>query len=284
MKIYFNGEYVQKSEVSISPDDRGFLFADGIYEVVRAYDGHLFRLADHLKRLASGLKALGIRGVEPVQIGEVAARLVQENALEKGAATVYVQVTRGAAPRSHKFPPATTRPTVYVEAKPFSAPTKESNEGAAAIVVPDQRWARCDLKTIGLLANTLAHQRAFEVGVFEAIFCRDGMLLEGTHSSVLFVKEGVLIAPPLTNYILPSITRQVVFELAKSESIPVALRSCAKDELTELDEVMIIGTTVEVTPITRVDGLKIAGGEVGPVTRKLQKAFAEAVRREGSVA
>jgi D-alanine transaminase len=284
MTIYYNGKYVQKSEVSISPDDRGFLFADGIYEVIRAYEGHLFRLADHLKRLASGLKALGIRGVEPAEIGKVAARLVNEDGLRTGDATVYVQITRGPAPRSHKFPPPTTPPTVYVEAKTFSAPLKEPSEGAATIIVADQRWARCDLKTTGLLANTLAHQRAFEAGAFEAIFCRDGMLLEGTHSSVLFVKEGMLIAPPLTNYILPGVTRQVVMELAQSESIPVAIRSCPKDEMAGLDEVLMLGTTVEVTPVTKVDGLKIAGGEAGPVTRKLQKAFAEAVRRERGAA
>src|SRR5262249_33533552 len=186
MLVYYNGEYIAKTKVAISPDDRGFLFADGIYEVIRAYQGHLFRLQNHLDRLKAGLTALGIGVVDADEIGRIGAQLIARNHLEAGHATVYIQVTRGVAPRSHRFPPLSTAPTLYVEAKPFSPPVSEPASGTRAILVPDQRWARCDLKTTSLLANTLAHQKAFEAGAFEAIFCRDGMLMEGTHSSVMF--------------------------------------------------------------------------------------------------
>jgi D-alanine transaminase len=206
--------------------------------------------------------------------------LIARNHLEAGSSTVYIQVTRGVAPRSHRFPPPTIAPTVYVEAKPFSPPVSEPESGARAILEPDQRWARCDLKTTGLLANTLAHQKAFEAGAFEAIFCRDGMLMEGTHSSVLFVREGTLLAPPLTNYILPSITRQTVLELAVDEGIPVLVRPCLQEELTRFQEALIVGTTVEVTPIIQVDGCQIGVGQPGPITQKLQGAFRRRVERD----
>src|SRR5262245_47426126 len=204
MLVYYNGGYVAKTEVAISPDDRGFLFADGIYEVIRAYEGRLFRLQNHLDRLKAGIAALGIGLADPEELGRIGTQLIARNHLEASNAIVYMQVTRGVAPRSHRFPPPTTAPTVYVEAKPFSPPVAEPESGARAILVPDQRWARCDLKTTGLLANTIAQQKAFEAGAYEAIFCRDGMLMEGTHSSALFVRQGTLLGPPLTNYILPS--------------------------------------------------------------------------------
>ena len=280
MIVYYNGKYMPKSDVAISPDDRGFLFADGIYEVVRVYEGHLFRLAEHLKRLETGVTALGIGGVDPAQIGEIVAGLIEQNQLGQGDATVYVQVTRGAAPRSHKFPPANTPPTIYGEPKRLNPLVSEPESGVGVVVVPDQRWARCDLKTTGLLANTIAHQRAFKAGAFEAIFCRDGMLMEGSHSSVMFVKNNTLLAPPLSNYILPSVTRQVVLELAAAAGIEVMLRPCREDELGEFQEALLVGTTVEVTPITSVDGRPIGGGKPGPLTRRLQAAFAEGVRRE----
>lgn len=280
MIVYYNGSYLPKAEVAISPDDRGFLFADGIYEVIRSYDGRLFRLPEHLARLAAGLNGLAIGGVDPEQIGKIAARLIKENQLEQGDATVYAQVTRGAAPRSHKFPPRTTPPTIYAEPRRYTPLGQETASGVSVIVLPDQRWARCDLKTTGLLANTMAHQRASEAGAFEAILCRDGMLMEGTHCSVLFVKDSALIAPPLSNYILPSVTRQVVIELAHAEGIPVVLRPCLESELAAFDEVMLIGTTVEVTPVSKVDGRPVRDGKPGSVTGRLRAAFSAMVRRE----
>jgi D-alanine transaminase len=271
--VHFNGKFLSKSGVAISPDDRGFLFADGLYEVVRAYRGHLFKCSAHLERLSYGLKELRISGADVLSLEHVAARLLLDNGLQKSEATIYFQVTRGTAPRTHRFPPTGTPPTVYVEAKPFLPPLEERQKGVAAMLMPDQRWSRCDLKTIGLLPNILAHQRAREAGAFEAIFCRDGLLQEGSHSSILFVKDSVLIAPPQTNRILPGITRQVLFELAESESIKVEIRPCRESKLFDFHEVLMAGTASEIIPIIKVNGRKIGTGAVGPVAQRLQRAF-----------
>jgi D-alanine transaminase len=172
---------------------------------------------------------------------------------------------------------------LYVEAKPFSPPLPERENGVAAILTPDERWGRCDLKTIGLLPNVLARQQAGEEGAYEAIFCRDGFLQEGTHSSILFVRDGTLIAPPLTNCILPGITRGVVFDLARAESIQTETRPCPETELFDFQEVLMVGTASEIVPITSVNGTRIGRGTVGPVTRKLQAAFARKTVREVAV-
>lgn len=192
-------------------------------------------------------------------------------------AKVYIQITRGAAPRAHKFPPAGTLPTVYIEATPFSSPADLQEKGAAAIIVPDQRWGRCDIKTISLLANALANQQAIEAGAYEAIFRRDGVLHEGTHSSILFVKNNILIAPPLTSFVLPSVTRSVVFSLAHDESIRTTIEPCLERGLREFQEILMLGTGLEIVPITTVNGQKIGSGVPGPVTRKLQSAFRKLV-------
>jgi len=226
MLVYYNGNYLPKSEVAISPDDRGFLFADGIYEVIRVYRGKLFKCAEHLERMSYGLRELKINGCDPASFESVANRVLQENGLDNSDAKVYIQITRGAAPRSHKFPPAGTSPTIYLEATPYASPTDLQEKGVSAIVVADQRWARCDIKSIDLLANILANQQAIEAGAHEAIFRRDGALQEGTHSSILFVKNNILMAPPQTTYILPSVTRNVVFSLAREESIRTTIEPC----------------------------------------------------------
>lgn len=273
MLVYFNDRYVQKSEVAISPDDRGFLFADGIYEVIRAYRSNLFKCAEHLERMAHGLEELRITGCDPRTLEPVANRLLTDNGLESSDAKVYLQITRGAAPRSHKFPPAGTPATVYVEATPFSSPNDLQEKGVAAIIVADQRWSRCDIKTTCLLANTLASQQAAEAGAYEAIFRRDGVLHEGTHSSILFVKDNILIAPPLTSFVLPSVTRSVVFSLAHDESIRTTIQPCLESELWGFQEMLMLGTGSEIIPITTVNGRKIGTGIPGPITRRLQSAF-----------
>lgn len=273
MLVYYNGGYLQKSEVSISPDDRGFLFGDGVYEVIRAYRGKLFKCAEHLARLAYGLKELRIAGCDSAALEPVAYRLLKENGLEHSDAKVYIQVTRGAAPRSHKFPLAGTSPTVYLEATPFSSPTDLQEKGVSAIIVADQRWARCDIKSTALLAHTLATQQAAESGAHEAIFRRDGVLQEGSYSSILFVKDDFLIAPPLTTFILPSVTRNVVLSLAHDESIRTLIQPCLEREVWGFQEILMVGSGSEIIPITSVNGRGIGNGTPGPITRRLQRAF-----------
>ena len=273
MLVYYNGRYLQKSEVAISPDDRGFLFADGIYDVIRVYRGKLFKCAEHLERMAHGLKELKINGCDPSALESIANRVLKENSLEHSDAKVYIQITRGAAPRTHKFPPTGTAPSVYLEATPFTSPTELQDKGVAAIIVPDQRWGRCDIKTVCLLPNTLASQQAAEAGAYEAIFRRDGVLHEGTHSSILFVKDNYLIAPPLTVFMLPSVTRNVVLSLAHEESIRTNIQPCLESELWGFQELLMLGTGSEIIPITSVNGRKIGNGIPGPITRRLQSAF-----------
>jgi D-alanine transaminase len=277
MLVYFNGDYIQKSEVAISPDDRGFLFADGVYEVIRVYRGKLFKCAEHLQRMTHGLRELKILGCDPNTLEPVADRVLKENGLDHSDAKVYIQITRGTASRSHKFPPANTAPTVYLETTPYASPKDLQQNGASAIIVADQRWARCNIKTISLLPNVLANQQAVEAGAHEAIFRRDGVLHEGSHSSILFVKNNVLIAPPLTAFVLPSVTRNVVFSLAHEESIRTTTEPCLERDLYQFHEILMLGTGSEIVPITAVNGRKIGNGLPGPITRKLQAAFQKLV-------
>jgi D-alanine transaminase len=273
MLVYFNRKFIEKERVAISPDDRGFLFADGVYEVIRSYNGKLFKCAEHLQRFAHALTELRIQFPDVPALKEVAERLIADNELQTGDALVYTQITRGAAPRTHEFPPPETPATVYVQARPYTGPTELQQTGAKAILAPDQRWGRCNLKTIGLLPNVLAHQRAQEAGAFEAIFCGDGLLHEGTHSSILCVKDDVLICPPLTNRMLPSVTRSVVIRLAEQESIEVEERPCREGELLAFDEIMMLGTGVEIVPIVSINGKRIRHGHPGRITKHLQSAF-----------
>ena len=189
---YLNGQYLPKEKIFISPEDRGFLFADGIYDVIRSYGGKLFQAKAHLDRLAHGATALQFNRTDFSFLGPVCERLIQDNGLTQGDALIYMQVTRGVAPRSHAFPPIETPLTVYATAKPFQPHQQEAETGVRVILVPDQRWARCDIKTIGLLANTLAHQRARMSHAVEGLFVRDGAVTEGTHSNVMavFARQG----------------------------------------------------------------------------------------------
>ena len=279
MIAYFNGVLIAKDKVCISPDDRGFLFADGIYEAVRSFHGKLFRTPDHIRRLERNAREMRFERTEFGELAEVAEHLIAENKLLEGSAIVYIQVTRGAAPRCHKFPQKGTALTVYADARQFPSNDADLESGAGAILAPDIRWARCDIKTVALLPNTLAHQRAREAGALEALFVRNGAVQEGTHSNVFIVSKGELITPPLCNYILAGITRQAVLEICDNLSIPC--RSCTifEDDLREADEVFIAGTTVDITPIVRLDGRTIGSGTPGTVTRHLQDAYVEATGR-----
>jgi D-alanine transaminase len=277
MISYLNGRYVPHDEIRISPDDRGFLFADGLYEVMRSYRGDLFQVQAHLDRLSYGVRALRYRVHDFGYLAEVARRLILENDLVQGDALVYIQVTRGEAPRNHRFPPQDTPLTVYASATAFSPCRKEQEKGIHVILVPDQRWARCDIKTVSLLANTLAHQQAFEANASEALFVRDGVVLEGTRSNLFAVFNGTLTTPPKTNYLLPGITRQVVLDLCKKISITCRERTILASELDQAEELMITGTTAEITPIIRIDGKNGGSGSPGILTKKLQQAFLEFV-------
>lgn len=270
--VYFNGSYLPKDEVRISPDDRGFLFGDGVYEVVRTYGGTLFALEPHLARLRFGLCELAINAVDVDALGRVAEELLRRNDLTSGDATVYFEVTRGAAPRTHHFPDPPVAPTVYLQAARFT-PKNDPDKGMAAITVPDIRWARCDIKTVQLLPNVLANQRARAAGVGDALFVRDGVLLEGSHSALFFVFGEEVRTAPKNNYILPSITREILLEICRSSKIPARETPVFLHDLPRATEAFMAGTTTEVMPLVRIDGVAMGGGTPGPVTRRLQQLF-----------
>lgn len=217
---YLNGQYMLHSEAKIPVDDRGFLFADGIYEVIKSYNGYVFTEAEHLSRLRRGLKELRFDCGKAVVAEVVAAgrELLKRNKLEDVDATIYIQITRGCAPRAHAFPNPPVLPTVYVIAKPFKAPPQSSfDDGVGVVTTADNRWGRCDIKSISLLPNCMANQMAKEKGCYECLFLRgegaNKNIVEASHSNVFGVIDGVLYTQPLDN-ILPGITRQVILSRA----------------------------------------------------------------------
>ncbi len=271
MIVYLNGQFLPQEQARISVLDRGFIFGDGVYEVWRVVEGRLFEYARHDRRLRRGLEAIEI----DVPAGEVdglagvAGRLLRENDLLSGEGTFYLEITRGAAPRTHAYPPAGTAPSVFAMVSRFEVPHALRETGAKAITQPDIRWLRCDIKTVQLLPNVMAKQKAQEAGAMEAILIRDGVVTEGTHTSAFGVKNGTLLTHPLSPLILPSITREVVLEVAREQRVPVRETAFTDQELFALDELFVAGTTTDVTPIVEVDGKRIGSGKPGPVSRAL---------------
>jgi D-alanine transaminase len=273
MLSYFNGLYLPRDQIAISPDDRGFIFADGLYEVMRSYEGKLFQPQAHIDRLTYGAREIRFNVTDFGYLIDVAEELIRRNELTKGDAIIYIQVTRGVAPRLHQFPPPDTHLTVYATARAFEPKTDELEEGVGVVFVPDLRWARTDVKSIGLLPNVLAKQQAVESGAAEAVFIRDGSVTEGTHSNFFAVIDGTVLTRPRTNYILSGITRKVILELCERLDIPFQERALFEAEARRADELFLAGTTVEITPIVRVDGSNVGTGKPGPVTKRLQEAF-----------
>jgi D-alanine transaminase len=277
MLVYLDGTYLPIEEANVSVNDRAFLFGDGVYEVTRAVSGRLFEEEAHWNRLRNGMRALGIQaeGVDRGRIREIYQHLLRENGLDGADGIVYLQVTRGCAPRSHAFPPPATQPTIYAHAAPFSIPWDLRRSGVDAISHPDIRWSRCDIKTVTLLPNVLAKQRAVEAGAWEALLIRDGAVTEGAVSNAFGVIDGELRTYPKCNYILPGVTREVVIDLAKDLGIPLRETPIFAEEIGRLEELFFTGTTTDVQPVVRLDGRPIGDGSVGRVASALQQALAE---------
>lgn len=276
MIVYHNGHFVDKKAVSISPDDRGFNFADGVYEVIRSYKGIPFRLKDHLRRLDRSLQELRLDFRATDSLDTIPSELLRQNDLGTGEATIYIQISRGVAPRRHPLP-ANISPTIYAAASPFDPPVEQWRSGIKVICLPDTRWARCDIKTVALLPNVLANQQALEAGADEALFVRDGAVTEGTLSNFGAVFNGWLWTYPDSNYILPGITRQVALELCQKLKIPVRNHPIMVDRLHTASEAMVMGTTKEITPVIQIDHHIIGNGTPGPITTMLQNAFKDLI-------
>jgi D-alanine transaminase len=273
MRVYLNGEYLPRHEARVSVEDRGFLFGDGVYEVTRALGGRLFEEEAHWRRLEWGLGQLRIappEGFGRESVRAISERLLQDNGLADADATVYVQVTRGVAPRTHGFPPPGTPPTVFLSASALQVPWELRARGVAAITHPDWRWARCDIKTVNLLPNILAKQRALEAGAWEALLVRDGVVTEGSSTSVFAVVGGELHTHPRDTRILPGVTRDVVIALARERGLRVHETPPRLEERPRWEELLLVGTTTDVQPVVSLDGAPVGEGRPGPVGRSLQ--------------
>lgn len=269
---FLNGRFMPLEETVVPVEDRGYQFGDGVYEVVRTYHGVPFQLDAHLARLEKSVRAIDL--APPFEIQEW-REFVSEGIRRGGFAEskVYIQITRGVAPRDHLFPQS-ARPTVVMTVRQMSQldPVLRS-AGVGVVTVEDLRWGRCDIKSVNLLPNVMARQQAREAGAFEAIFVRDGQVAEGAVSNIMLVQGGVLITPPEGRRILSGVTRAVVLALARKEGISVRERAVGEGELYAADEVFLTGTTVEILPVVRVDGRVIGSGKPGILTGLLTARF-----------
>jgi D-alanine transaminase len=225
------------------------------------------------------LREIRIPGSAAEGLEDVFAALLERNGLGSSEALVYAQITRGVAPRTHEFPAADTPPTVYAYAVPFDPPLEQRQNGTPIILVPDTRWSRCDIKSIALLPSILARQMAVESGAGEAVFIRDGNVIEGTSSTFCAVFSGTLVTHPESNVVLPGITKRYVFDLCARAGIPTAERPFRRDELEKASEMLLLSTTKEVMPVISVDGIRVGNGEPGRMTRRIQALFSASIRQ-----
>lgn len=274
--VYLNGEHVRLGDAKISVLDRGFIFGDGIYEVVPAYKGKPFRMNGHLARLERSLKSIGIkldwsRGDWEKLVHDMLKRSALDDSM------VYIQITRGVAKRDHGFPKNAT-PTVFCMVSPFKRPGAELREqGLTAVGVPDVRWLHCEIKSVSLLGNVLAKQQAVEAGVDEVLQFRDGNLSEGASCNIWVVKNGVLAAPVRNNLILEGIRYGFLEELAKEAGVPFESRQVSQQEVEQADELMMSSATKEVLPIVTYNGKPVGSGKPGAVYAKLRAGYDKAI-------
>jgi D-alanine transaminase len=270
--VFLNGKFLPQDQALVPVMDRGFIFGDGVYEVIPVYGGRLFRLDEHLQRLDNSLA--GIRLANPMtkaEWTEILDRLVKQNG--GGEQSVYLQVTRGHAPRDHAFPEQ-TQPTVFISSstlKPVAAELLE--KGVAAITLEDIRWKHCHIKAIALLPNILLRQQAIDAGAQEAILIRDGVVTEGAASNVFIVKDGAIKTPHKGPFLLPGITRDLLLELAEAKGFENQEWEFGLEELQQADEIWLTSSTKEVLPVTLLDDKPVGTGKPGPIWRQMQKFY-----------
>lgn len=269
---FVNGRFMPLQEAMVPVEDRGFQFGDGVYEVIRTYRGVPFQLEAHLARLERSARAIEL----PLSFtSQEWARYVVEGIRIGGYAEskVYIQLTRGVAPREHQFP-ASVRPTTVMTVREMhSVDARLRTQGVGVLTMKDLRWGRCDIKSVNLLANVMARQRAHLAGAFEAVFVRGGEVTEGAVSNVMVVMQGALVTEPEGARILSGVTRDVVLTLARKEGVAVQERPIGLDELRGADEMFLTGTTVEILPVVRVDDAVVGSGKPGDITKLLHDRF-----------
>ncbi|GGK26555.1 D-alanine aminotransferase [Caldalkalibacillus thermarum] len=271
MDILLNDSIISREDLTIDPEDRGYQFGDGIYEVVRIYERQLFEWEAHAKRLEYSAKELMIS--LPVRIEELyqnLLKLIKKSSVSVGY--VYIQVTRGTAPRAHGFP-ENCKPNLIAYAREMARPLMKMKNGVRAVTADDIRWLRVDIKSLNLLGNVLAKQKAIEAKAEEAILIRNGIVTEGSSSNVFAIREGKCFTHPANHYILNGITRQLVLRLLNEIGVAVEESPITKEELFEMDEIFITSTIHEICPVIEIDGVKIGNGAPGVLTGKLQSLF-----------
>ena len=270
--IYLNGEFMPIEKAVIPVLDRGFIFGDGVYEVIPVYSRQPFRLYGHLERLQASLDSIRLKNPHnDSEWRKRIARLIELN--ETDDQSLYLQITRGVAKRDHAFP-ATVTPTVFMMSNPLlPAAADQIENGVGAITAPDNRWLRCDVKSTALLPNVLLRQLAADAGCAETLLLRDGMLTEGSASNAFVVSEGALLAPPKSNLMLPGITYDVVLELAKANDVPLEVRNISESELRDAEEIWITSSSREILPVTALDGEAVGSGRPGPVFQRMSELY-----------
>lgn len=271
--VYLNGQFVPLADAKVSVFDRGFLFGDGVYELIPVYSRRPFRLQEHLRRLANSLQAIQLANpYHDAQWQSLIEQLIAYHPYEDQS--LYIQVTRGVALRDHRFPPTNTPATVFLFSAPLTTPPDtQRTQGVEAVSATDNRWLRCDIKAVALLANVLLRQQAVEAGVVETLLFRDGFLTEGAASNIFMVKNGILLAPPPSHIMLTGITYDVVLELARQHHIPHQVREILATEVFAADEVWMTSSTKEILPIVRLDDKPIGTGEVGSLFKQMYQHY-----------
>jgi D-alanine transaminase len=272
--VFLNGRFLPIEQAMVPVLDRGFIFGDGVYELIPVYSRAPFRMEDHLARLERSLAAVRIKNpYTREKWREIILQLVAQQPSKDQA--VYFQVTRGVAKRDHAFP-AGVEPTVFVMASPLVNPPRELVEkGGSAVTAVDNRWLRCDIKSISLIGNCLLRQVSADAGAQETILFRDGKLTEASASNVFVVKRGVLLSPPKSNLILPGITYDVVTEIAQAGKIPLEFRDIAESEVRSADEVWVTSSSKEILAIVTLDGKPVADGRPGPLFKRAFRLYQE---------
>ena len=272
--VYLNGAFMPLEDARIPVLDRGFIFGDGVYEVVPVYSRKPFRMGEHLRRLQHSLD--GIRLANPMsdaQWTQLMHDLIAKNADAGEDQSVYLQVTRGVAKRDHAFP-KDMKQTVFMMSGPLTVPSREQiDRGVAAVSAVDFRWLKCDVKSVSLLGNCLLRQMAVDAGATEAILFRDGKLTEASASNVFVVKNNVLLAPPKNHLVLPGITYDVVLEIAQAREFEVEVREISEAETRDADEIWITSSTKEVLAVTTLDGKPVGSGHPGPLFQRMHAIY-----------
>ncbi|MDW8798469.1 D-amino-acid transaminase [Staphylococcus pseudoxylosus] len=271
-KVLINEKLVDEQDANVPYNDRGYVFGDGIYEYIRVYDNNVFTAKEHFERLLRSAKEIGLELKYNVdELTELIQELLSANNIVNGG--VYIQVTRGAAPRDHAFPTPSVEANVMAFTKSYDRPYKLLEEGINAITTEDIRWLRCDIKSLNLLGNVLAKEYATKYNAQEAIQHRGDIVTEGSSSNVYAIKNGEIYTHPVNNYILNGITRMVIKSVAEDKGIPFNEEVFTLDFLKNADEIIVSSTSIEVMPVVKLDGENVGDGEVGSITKSLQEGF-----------